>query len=204
MKRYPNVEISVDAVNQAFPKYPKTVCDKGWVYGVWYCGTAWKKARLHGEYPATFLKRAIALFPGAKDILHCPSGTVTGPGTTVDLIRDDVRNPDYVASADALPFGDSSYDLWLADPPYSKADAAIYGTPPFSLPKMMKEARRVLRPGAYLGVLHTYYPSYSRKQWHLVGLICVVTGFLRAIRMFSVFRNLKEKSHESDEGRTVA
>ena len=183
--------MNVAALNAAFPKYPMTVEDKGWVYGVWFCGTSWDKVRLHGQYPPTFLKRAIALFPDAKDILHCPSGTIEGPGTTVDMIRDEVRKPQYLASADALPFADNSFDLFLSDPPYTPADSKKYGCPPFPLNGMMREAQRVLRKGGHLAILHTYYPSYRRKNWKLCGLIAVVTGFMRATRMFSIFENLK-------------
>lgn len=182
--------MTIDVVNwnREFPRHPMTVHDKGWVYGVWYCGTAWTRVRLHGQYPPNFLKRALALFPDAKRIVHCPSGTVTGPGVTVDLVRDEVRCPQVIASADALPFADNTFDLFLSDPPYTKEDAAKYGCPPFPLNGMMREARRVLEPGGYLGVLHTYYPSYKRSEWELCGLIAVVTGFLRATRMFSIFR----------------
>lgn len=180
--------ISVEAVNQACPKYPVTVKDKGWIYGVWYCGTSWTKVSLHGQYPPTFLKRALALFPDAKDILHCPSGTVTEPGVTVDLIRDKVRKPQIVASADAIPLRSRSFDLILSDPPYSNEDSEKYGCPPFPLQGFMREARRLLRVGGYLGMLHLYYPSYRRVEWKLVGLIGVVTGFMRKIRIFSIFQ----------------
>jgi SAM-dependent methyltransferase len=178
---------NVQAVNAAFPKYPVTVDDKGWVYGVWYCGTAWDRVRLHGQYPPTFLKRALALFPDAQRILHLPSGTVTGPGVTVDRIRDEVRRPQILADAGVLPFRDASFDLLLSDPPYTPADSRKYGCAPFPLGKMMAEAHRILRPGGYIGVLHTYYPSYRRKMWQLTGLVAVVTGFQRATRMFSLF-----------------
>lgn len=182
--------ISVENCNKTNPKYPITVFDKGWVYGVWYCGTSWDRVRLHGQYPPTFLKRALALFPDAKDILHCPSGTVLGPGVTVDLMVDDVRKPQIVASADSLPFPDGSFDLYLSDPPYTPEDSRKYGCKPYPLGKAMKEARRVLRVGGHLGMLHTYYPSYRRKDWKLVGLVAVVTGFQRATRMFSIFEKL--------------
>lgn len=180
--------MDVAALNTAFPKYPVTVNDKGWVYGVWYCGTSWTKVRLHGQYPPTFLKRALALFPLAKDILHCPSGTIEGPGITIDAISDHVRCPQIVSNASTLPLLDDSLDLILSDPPYTPEDSAKYGCAPFPLGKFMKECRRTLRPGGYLGMLHTYYPSYRRKEWKLVGLIAVVTGFQRATRMFSVFQ----------------
>lgn len=184
--------MNVEAVNAAFPKYPMTVRDKGWVYGVWYCGTAWDRVRLHGQYPPTFLKRALALFPDARRILHVPSGTIEGGGVTVDRMRCEVRKPMIQADAAQLPFRDGSFDLVISDPPYTPADSAKYGCKPYPLGRAMKESRRVLRPGGFLGVLHTYYPSYRRKEWRLVALIAVVTGFQRATRMFSVFEKPEE------------
>jgi SAM-dependent methyltransferase len=160
--------------------------EKGWIYGVWYCGTSWTKVRLHGQYPGNFLKRALALCPGDLEILHCPSGTVTGPGVTVDAIKDDVRCPQVVADAAALPFKAGRFDLVLSDPPYTAGDSAQYGCKPFPLGKFVKEAHRVLRPGGHLAMLHTYYPAYRRQDWNLIGLIAVVTGFQRATRMFSI------------------
>jgi SAM-dependent methyltransferase len=182
--------LSVAAVNAAFPKYPVTVEDKGWIYGVWYCGTSWDKVRLHGQYPPTFLKRALALFPRAESILQCPSGSVVGPGVTVDIHRDEVRCPQIISDAGSLPFAEAQFDLYLSDPPYTPADSEKYGCKPFPLNLFMREAHRVVRPGGYLGVLHTYYPDYRRKNWKLRGLIAVVTGFRRATRMFSVFERL--------------
>jgi SAM-dependent methyltransferase len=181
-----NARPSVASVNTAFPRYPATIDDKGWIYGVWYCGTSWERVKLHGQYPPTFLKRALALFPDADDVLHVPSGTVEH-GITVDLIADDVRRPMIVADASALPFRDESFDLVLSDPPYSSEDAARYSCPPWPQKRAISEAHRVLRPGGHLGVLHTFYPSYRRKDWNLIGLIAVVTGFQRATRIFSIF-----------------
>ena len=187
--------ISAAAVNAAFPKYPITVHDKGWTYGVWYCGTAWTPVKLHGQYPPTFLKRALALFPDAKDIIHVPSGALKDvPGVTVDAVRDDVRCPQILADAGDLPFANASQDLILSDPPYSVADSKVYGCAPFPLGKFMKESHRILRPGGHLGMLHVYYPSYRRKMWKLQALIAVVTGFQRATRMFSVFERLPDSA----------
>ena len=182
--------IDVAHCNAVNSRYPVTIEDKGWVYGVWYCGTSWDRVVLHGQYPPTFLRRALSLFPTAKNILHCPSGTVSGPGVTVDIVRDAVRKPQAVACASSLPFPDGLFDLYLADPPYTPEDSEKYGCDPFPLGKFMREAHRVVRPDGYLGVLHTYYPDYRRKNWKLEGLIAVVTGFRRATRMFSIFRRL--------------
>ncbi len=183
------MSMSVEAVNTAFPRYPITIEDKGWVYGVWYCGTSFNKVTLHGQYPPTFLKRALALFPEAKDILHAPSGQLKDvPGVTLDIHNDEIRQPDHVGDCAALPFASNSFDLILSDPPYTKKDSKIYGCAPFPLGKFVKEAHRTLRPSGYLGMLHTYYPSHRRKQFKLVALIAVVTGFARATRIFSVLQ----------------
>ena len=186
--------ISVESVNQAFPLYPITVEDKGWVYGVWYCGTAWAKVKLHGQYPPTFLQRSLALFPMAKAILHCPSGIIVGSGVTVDRMVCSVRKPMIQADAAALPFKSASFDLILCDPPYTRKDATIYGCAPYPMGKFMRESLRILKPTGYLGILHTAYPSYRRKEWKLVALIAVVTGFCRATRIFSVFQKITPPS----------
>ena len=182
--------MNVEHLNKAFPRFPVTIKDKGWVYGVWYCGTSWQRVALHGQYPPTYLKRVLALFPDAHAILQCPSGTVTSPGICVDRIVDSVRHPTIQADASRLPFMDHAFDLVIADPPYTPADAVIYGTTPFPVGKAMKEFHRVLRPYGYCAFLHTYYPSFRRAQWKLVGLIAVVTGFCRATRMLSIFHRL--------------
>lgn len=183
-------KISVAALNAAFPQYPITIEDKGWILGVWYCGTAWQETRLHGEYPPTFLDRALGLFPDAMKIVHCPSGTVLGPGLTIDLIRDDVRCPQVVANAAKLPLASGSADLMLSDPPYTEKDSAIYGCAPFPMREFMDQAHRVLCRGGYLGILHLYIPPYRATDWKLVATIAVLTGFSRATRLFSVFQRL--------------
>lgn len=187
------MNISVESYNSTFPNYPKMVEDKGWVYGVWYCG-AFYKSRLYGDYPPTFLKRARSLFPDLDEsrLLHCPSGSLNGVGgVTVDLVRDEKRHPQIIASADDLPFSDNSFDLVLSDPPYSKADSEKYGTPHYPLKRSFNEFRRVLSPRGYLGLLHFYYPTFRRADWDMVALIGVCTGSNRKMRMFAIFQNTK-------------
>jgi hypothetical protein len=185
-----SIQLSVVAYNEAFPQYPPLSEYNGVVYGTWLCGTSWHKVRLHGEYPPTFLKRALALFPSAKDTFHCPSGTVIGPGITIDLKRDDVRCPQLVADAADLSLESESMDLGLSDPPYTNKDSEIYGCSPFPLKKFMQEAKRVLRPGGYLGILHTIFPPYRKDEWRVVALIGVVTAPGRAFRLFTVLQRL--------------
>lgn len=180
--------IDVANLNRRCPKYPMTVEDKGWIYGVWYCPTAWMRTHFYGQFPLTFLKRVLALFPTAKNIIQCPSGTITGPGVTVDLISDAQRKPQILADATALPFYDNTFDLYISDPPYSKPDSAKYGTPPWKSKVAMDEARRILKPGGYYALLNTRYPSFKRKAWNFVALIAVVTGANRTIRLLSIFQ----------------
>lgn len=180
--------IDVKHLNKTFPRYPMTVEDKGWIYGTWYCPTAWMRTHFYGQYPMTFLKRVLALFPTAKDILHCPCGTITGPGVTVDLISDDKRKPQIMASADKLPFPDNTFDVYISDPPYSNEDSKKYGCPPYPMKGAMAEALRILKPGGYYCLLHVRYPSFKRKAWHFLALIGVVTGANRTVRLFSIFQ----------------
>jgi SAM-dependent methyltransferase len=188
---------NVAHLNAEFPKYPITVEDKSWVYGVWYCGRSFQKTKLYDQFPATFLKRALALFPDAKNILHCPSGTVElVRGVTVDKVRDAVRCPQVVADACALPLIDDSFDLVLSDPPYSDGDAENYGTGHFPLRKAMQEVHRVLRPHGHLGLLHVMAPAFSTKVWKWVGMIGVVTGTNSRMRLFSIFESLKEPTRK--------
>lgn len=193
--------ISIGSYNETFPRYPRMIRDAGWIHGTWYCGTAWRRVRLHGQYPPGFLERALSLFPDAKNILHCPSGTVEGPGMTVDLVKDEVRRPKVQASADRFPFPDDSFDLYLSDPPYTERDSRRYGCPPFPIGRAMDEAHRVLRPGGYLGMLHLSYPMHRRKDWDLRGIVAVVTGFRRATRVFSIFRSRKREASVAFECR---
>ena len=174
--------------------------DKGWIRGRWYCPHSFQKNKLYGQYPTTFLKRALALFPDAE-VLHCPSGTVQGVrGITVDKVGDGVRCPQIIADACALPFQDDSFDLTLSDPPYSDEDTKNYGTGHFPIRKAMQEFHRVLRPHGHLGLLHVMIPAFSAKFWKLVGTIGVVTGTNCRMRLFSIFECLKDAAQGSVVG----
>lgn len=194
--------MNVESLNATMKKYPvsftdengDSIEDKGWSYGVWYCGTSFKKAKLYGEYPPTFLRRALALFPGAQDVLHAPSGSLDGlphGHVTLDMHSDGIRKPMVIGDCGHMPFADNLFDLVLSDPPYSEEDSRLYGCAKFPEKKFMAECRRVLKPGGHLGFLAYHYPSYRRDEWALRGLFAVVTGFSRRTRMFSVFENKK-------------
>ncbi|MGH2638403.1 MAG: class I SAM-dependent methyltransferase [Rhabdochlamydiaceae bacterium] len=185
------LEERVDHWNETFSEIPKTCYDKGWIYGVWYCGTSFKKATYYGQYPPNFLKKVKALFPDKKDVLHVCSGTVK-EDITIDLKRE--LSPTICTDAQNLPLRENSFDLVIHDPPYSKKDADVYyGVPYVSVPKVMKQTLRILRVGGFFCVLDVRYPSYHRKEgWRLIGLIAIVTGFSKVTRMLSIFQKVKQ------------
>jgi len=194
--------ISVENVNKVFPNYPITVNDKGWIYGVWYCGTSFNKTKIYGQAPPNYLKRLYALFPGPGIWLHAPSGIIRHGAEgglfdngkehfTVDLVKRGPGCPQILANTAALPFKDGIFDVVETDPPYSSADCQKYGVPKYPRYKAMAEFWRVLKPGGYLAWLDVRYPAYSRGTWKLEGLIAIITGFERQTRLASLFRKLE-------------
>lgn len=184
----------VEHWNAAMPKYPPITHSHGWTYGFWYTGKGYRKNVIHGQYPPTFLKRALALWPDVPErrILHVCAGSVQH-GIRVDL--NPKFRPSVLANAERLPFLDGSFDVVLYDPPYDQVNAEIYGVAPKPprWPHTMKEMIRVLSPTGHIGILHWYYPSYSRVKWgiKLVGLFGVCVGFCSPMRVFSIFEKVE-------------
>ena len=188
--------MSVANLNATFKRYPVSVEDKGWAYGVWYCGTSFTKAKMYGAYPPTFLRRALALFPSAADVLHAPSGSLIGlpeGHVTLDFYEDGVRKPMLKGDCGKMPFPPESFDLILSDPPYSEEDSRLYGCAKFPEKKFLEESHRILRPGGYLGFLAYHYPSHRRRDWKLCGLFAVVTGFSRRTPTTGVPKNFTRR-----------
>jgi len=173
--------------NQTYKgKYPKMMFDRKWLYGVWYCGTDYRKSKYYGQYPPHYLTRLMTLFPDKKVIVHVCSGVVE-KDITVDIKKE--LRPVVCADVQHLPFRPNTVDLFIADPPYSKKHAEEdYGTPYPTMYKTMKSALPILKVGGYFIILDIRYPSYRRKDgWGLVGLIMVVTGFAKVFRGVSIF-----------------
>lgn len=189
--------MDVDNINTQLSKYPITIRDKNWVYGVWYCGTSFTPASMYGQHPPTYLKRLLALFPDAKVWLHAPSGVLPHGEIdgrihhTVDLVSRAENCPEFISSCNNLPFADESIDIVETDPPYSVADSKKYGLPKYPRYKARDEFWRVLKPDGFMVWLDIRYPMYQRKKWKLVGLIGIVTGFERQTRICSIFQKIK-------------
>ena len=188
---YTVLEPDIDSYNTLADSrgWPRGIDDKGYVVSVWTCLT-FRKAKLYGQFPPTFLLRLLSLFPTVEDdkIIHCPSGILEGPGMTVDIISDELRCPKVVASAGELPFGDGRFDLFISDPPYSKEDSKKYGCKPFPVKKSFAEAYRVLRPGGVYAQLHVRPPQRNRTQWKTRALIGVDCGPNKRMRVLTLLQ----------------
>ena len=100
-------------------------------------------------------------------------------------------NPDVTGDIQKTDFAENSFELVIIDPPYGPQHAEIYGVPMLSYKKTLAEMRRILIPGGIVVWLDNKYPAYSRKSWKLIGIIGVVTGFLRMARFATFFENVK-------------
>lgn len=176
---------------------PYIACDK--MYGMFVLGQNYRnKSKLYGAFPPNLLLRICSFFPDKKNILHPFGGSLTAKQviedapwathTRVDLIVDDVRQPDMQADVHDLPLPDATYDLVIADPPYSSADAKKYSTPMINRRKVMEEFRRVSVNNGHLVWLDTMMPMFSKKHWELMGLIGIVRSTNHRVRLLSFFK----------------
>lgn len=180
-----------DLYEAAFPKYPKLLADKGWLLGVWNIGNNYKGSGYHGAYPPSYLKRIMALFPDAKRVLHLFSGSLP-PG---DYVRFDRRTDlpngvDVVGEAEDLSkhFDPGSFDVILADPPYTEADAQKYGTCLCNRNKVVAECAKVLAPGGWLLWMDQVLPMYRKAEWERCIEIAISRSTNHRVRAVFGFR----------------
>ena len=180
--------VDVLAQRMAASRYGFTAYENGWVHGTWYCGTKWKPSSYWGQFPGNFLDRIMVMFPTERMLHLCSGHAYVKGAVNVDILPTPAR--DIQADAAALPFAEGSFAVVLIDPPYSEEDSVRYGVKRLvSSVDVLRESQRVLVPGGYLLWLDERYPSYRRKDWHLVGVIGVVTGFERRVRLLSIFKS---------------
>lgn len=205
-------EDRVSAYSRAFPNRPGLIYSQGWITGTWAIGACYKNPnRLYGAYPHGYLDRIHSMFPDAKQVLHVFSGGLTydaaqevrdrhslmrvtprPPATDLELVDckgpEDGRYPTWQGDVTAMPQEWwARFDLILADPPYGKEEAKNYGTPMPSIPKVMKELRRVARLGGTLVWLDTQWPMHSKKDWKTYGHIGLVRSTNHKMRLISMF-----------------
>jgi hypothetical protein len=183
-----------------------------WLHGLWIIGNDYHRAvGYYGEFPPRFLQRLLAVFPDIRDdatksILHVFSGSVSTANHSRAHVTRIEANENlkaeihgdaerlaghlaiYEAGKYAIPV--SPFDLVIADPPYSKADAERYGFPYPNKKQVIEQIAKVTHKGAFLCWLDLMTPIFKKSQWHMMGLIHLWTGTNRKPRTLTIWRRV--------------
>jgi len=153
---------------------------------LWRCGPPRSSGRRQG-FPSrfwTYFKRDFVA-NGAKG-LHLFGGSApvwprvdNDPEAKADFCQD--------AFAPPPPAIAGTFDIVLADPPYTKRFSGDWGVEQPSPKAILEAARLWAKPGALIGLLHILVPA--RPKWAqreaIIGVLC---GPHNVIRCLSVFR----------------
>ena len=186
----------IDSYSARMP-YPRSLflAGDGRIVGTWIMGNDYRATSdVYGSYPHGYLKRVKALFPDKTSALHLFSGLVdrtAWPGDTLD-IRPEV-NPTYLCDAQqslrGVPL--DSYDIVLADPPYSVEDAERYRTTMVKRNRIMRRLAECCRPGTHVVWLDQVLPMYRKAEWSVVGVIGMVRSTNHRFRVITIFERLQ-------------
>lgn len=199
---------------RTFPDWPMPRADERWLDGMWVMGNNYRTpARnvdgtpYYGAYPPGYVKRVMALFPDAQRVLHLFAGSLPVAGARMN---DDASGaiPDYTRFGNTLAgpknlwgpldsegdahelskyYDPGVFDLILADPPYSKEDAARYGMPMVDRRKVLRQVYEVLAPGGNLVWLDTVLPMFRADMFRLWGLIGITRSTNHRYRQVAIF-----------------
>lgn len=179
-----------DFYSKEFPNFPPLRSDDRWIDGMWIMGNNYKTSGLYGAYPHGYLKRIMSMFPDANKILHLFSGSLPkGNYTRFDI---NPNNTDVVGNAHELSkyFQENSFDLILADPPYSVEDCEHYGTCMVNRNKIIKECVKVLEPNGFIVWLDQVLPMFSKKELNMCGVIGMVKSTNHRFRVVTIFKKV--------------
>ena len=174
------------------------VAADGRLVGTWILGNDYRvKSEFYGGYPNTYLPRVKALFPEKRQTLHLFSGmvdTAAFPGDTVDINLSlasahpkdlHVHYTDDAQTLKRVPL--NSYDLVMADPPYSVEDAEHYQTSMIKRNKVF-QALAGMKPGAHVIWLDQVLPMWRKEVFDLIGIVGIVRSTNHRFRCMAVFR----------------
>ena len=174
--------------------------DDGRTVGTWIMGNDYRvKSCYYGGYPAGYLRRIRALFPDKRRVLHLFSGKVdlsVLPGDTVDINAE--LAPTFVDDAqrlDGVPL--HSYDLVLADPPYSIEDAERYQTTMIRR-NLVMSALRGVSAGTHIVWLDQVLPMYRKDAFAIDAVIGMVKSTNHRFRVVTIFRKLPQGTAADD------
>lgn len=179
----------IQAYHNKFPHYPQLYLAGQRIEGLWIMGNQYQTSGYYGAYPHGYLPRIEAMFQDAKQILHLFSGSLP-PGNYVRLdIRPEV-SPDVVGDAHLLSkiFKPNSFDLIIADPPYSVEDAEHYGKPMVKRQIVLKECIEVLQSGGWIIWLDQVFPNFSKGKLDLALTIGMIKSTNHRVRAVFGFR----------------
>lgn len=148
----------------------------GQIVGTWVMGNSYGK---EGDYPAGYVKRVRSLFPDKRAVLHVFSdGRNELPGdfarTTQGLHRKDL----------------GSYDLVLCDPPYSRENENLRGSPKVQRQRTASLLADNLPEGAVIAWLDQILPGYRKNQLEVEAVIGVVKSIGHRFRVLTIFRKI--------------
>lgn len=172
---------------------PYTVLENGWIHGTWFCGRP--TAKYYGAFPQSFWPRAKKVLQPWGSMLHWFSGTMPPEPGIITVDGNAETRPSVVAMAHkALPFADGTFCAAFADPPYSPKDSERYGLPYVSATRILAEMARVTKVGGKLGLLHEFIPPTKRLPVKLRGIVGVMNGPQKRIRLFAIYRKTEQQA----------
>lgn len=175
----------------AFPVWPAPRADERWIDGIWVLGQNYRGSGYYGSYPPNYIRRVLSMFPDAEKILHLFSGSLPkGNYTRFEL--NETLEAEMHGDAQKLStfFEPNTFDLILADPPYSEEDANKYGQPLINRNIVLKECEKVLISNGYIIWLDQVLPMFRKDSLFLCGLFGIVRSTNHRFRVSCWFKKL--------------
>lgn len=155
----------------------------GRITGEWFLGQSYgNKSEYYGAFPGNWLKRVMCMFPDKTNILHLFSGSLPPGNYTRFDRRPELADVTGEAEKLSTYFPENTFDLIIADPPYTGEDAKKYGTILCDRTKVLSEARHILIQGGHIAWLDQVWPMYNKQNFIMAGAISVFISTNHRIR----------------------
>jgi ubiquinone/menaquinone biosynthesis C-methylase UbiE len=160
----------------------------------WLCGSPPNTGQRQ-KYPGRFLFNLQKFYPtDGKKVLSMFAGT-SDLGMTTDFRKE--TNSDIIAPFDKIPIRGGTFDIVIADPPYTAGFGFEWSKDMKDLPKpkhVLKEAARLTKVGGLILILHILViPAYKEFNVTRAALHPVLCGPNNVIRVLNVFRKMRKK-----------
>lgn len=157
----------------------------------WLCGPPPATGQFQ-RFPSRFLynlkkeyniedKKILQMFSGSSNL-----------GDTTDIRKE--SNADIIAKYDALPIKNETYDIVIADPPYTIGFSQEWVSNMKNIPKpkrILKEASRIVKKNGLIMILHIIViPAYKEFNVERIALHPILCGPNNSIRVLNVFKKI--------------